>query len=142
MVGAATNGYFYDALGRRLAKAANGVATTFVHDGAQVIAEYEAPIYQSQDIGGPSLAGSFSDSTTGTITVAASGNDIWNNADQFRYAYFTLTGNGSIIAKVTTQTNTDQWAKAGVMLRDSLAAGAKHAFMMRTAGGPCWRLMV
>ena len=134
VVGAATNGYFYDALGRRLAKAANGLATTFVHDGAQVIAEYEAPIYQSQDIGGPSLVGSFSDSTTGTVTVAASGNDIWNNADQFRYAYFTLTGNGSIIAKVTTQTNTDQWAKAGVMLRDSLAADAKHAFMCITPG--------
>ena len=46
VVGAATNGYFYDALGRRLAKIANGVATAFVHDGAQVIAEYEAPVYQ------------------------------------------------------------------------------------------------
>ena len=134
VVGAATNGYVYDALGRRLAKAASGLATTFVHDGAQVIAEYEAPLYQSQDIGGPTLAGSFSDSTTGTITVAASGNDIWNNADQFRYAYFTLTGNGSIIARVTTQTNTDPWAKAGVMLRDSLAAGSKHAFMCITPG--------
>ena len=39
-------GYFYDALGRRLAKTANGVTTTFVHDGAQVIAEYEAPVFQ------------------------------------------------------------------------------------------------
>ena len=143
VVGAATNGYFYDALGRRLAKAANGLATTFVHDGAQVIDEYEAPTYQNgpasdghpiQEIGSPSLVGSFSDSGTGTITVAASGNDIWNNADQFRYAYFTLTGNGSIIARVTSQTNTDQWAKAGVMLRDSLAADAKHAFMCITPG--------
>ena len=36
------------------------MATTFVHDGAQVIAEYEAPIFQSQDIGGSTLGGSFS----------------------------------------------------------------------------------
>ena len=134
VVGAATNGYAYDALGRRLAKAAGGVVTTFVHDGAQVIAEYEAPVYQSADIGGPTLAGSFSDSGSGTITVSGSGADIWNNADQFRYAYFTLTGDGSITAQVTTQTNTDAWAKAGVMLRDSLAAGAKQASVFITPG--------
>ena len=52
------------------------MAVTFVHDGAQVIAQYEAPIFRSQDIGGLTLVGSFSGSGTGTITVAASGNDI------------------------------------------------------------------
>jgi hypothetical protein len=91
VVGAATSGYLYDALGRRLAKSAGGILTTFVHDGAQVIAEYEAPLYQSSDIGSPALAGSFSDPGTGTVTVSASGADIWNTSDQFRYAYFTLT---------------------------------------------------
>ncbi len=133
-VGAATSGYVYDALGRRLAKSAAGIVTTFVHDGAQVIAEYEAPLYQSSDIGSPTLAGSFSDPGTGTITVSASGADIWNTSDQFRYAYFTLKGDGSLTAKVTTQTNTDGWAKAGVMLRDSLAANAIHAFTCITPG--------
>lgn len=34
--------YRYDALGRRVQKIVMGVATTFVHDGAQVIREYEA----------------------------------------------------------------------------------------------------
>lgn len=133
-VGAATSGYVYDAIGRRLAKAAAGIVTTFVHDGAQVIAEYEAPLYQSSDIGSPTLAGSFSDPGTGTITVSASGADIWNSSDQFRYAYFTLKGDGSLTAKVTTQTNTDGWAKAGVMLRDSLAADAIHAMTCITPG--------
>jgi len=33
--------YKYDALGRRLQKTVGGVATTFVHDGDQVVAEYE-----------------------------------------------------------------------------------------------------
>jgi len=134
VVGAATNGYVYDALGRRLGKVANGTATTFVHDGAQVVAEYETPIYQSADIGSPALLGSCADSGSGTITVAASGTDIWGTSDQFRFAYFTLTGDGSIVAKVTSQTNTNMWAKAGVMLRDSLAANARHAFMCITPG--------
>jgi RHS repeat-associated protein len=134
VVGAATSGYLYDALGRRLAKSAGGILTTFVHDGAQVIAEYEAPLYQSSDIGSPALAGSFSDPGTGTVTVSASGADIWNTSDQFRYAYFTLTGDGSLTAKVTSQTNTDGWAKAGVMLRDSLAANAIHAMTCVTPG--------
>lgn len=133
-VGAASSTYVYDALGRRLAKTAAGIVTTFVHDGAQVIAEYEAPLYQSSDIGSPTLAGSFSDPGTGTVTVAASGTDIWNTSDQFRYAYFTLKGDGSLTAKVTSQTNTDGWAKAGVMLRDSLAADAVHAMTCITPG--------
>jgi RHS repeat-associated protein len=33
--------YRYDALGRRLQKTARGVTTTYVHDGPQVLAEYE-----------------------------------------------------------------------------------------------------
>jgi len=39
--GLAAATYKYDALGRRLQKSTGGVATTFVHDGDQVVAEYE-----------------------------------------------------------------------------------------------------
>ena len=40
-VNAANSTYVYDALGRRLAKTVAGVTTVFVHDGAQVISEFE-----------------------------------------------------------------------------------------------------
>jgi RHS repeat-associated protein len=130
VAGAAANGYAYDALGRRLAKVAGGKVTTFVHDGAQVIAEYETPIYQSADSGTPALAGSFSDPGTGTITLVAGGTDIWGTSDQFRYAYGKMTGNGTIVARVTGQTNTNAWAKAGLMFRESLSADARNAAVL------------
>jgi YD repeat-containing protein len=133
-VGAAVNTYAYDALGRRLQKTAGGLVTTFVHDGAQVVSEYVAPVYQSQDIGSPTIAGSFSDNGAGTVTLAGSGTDVWGTSDQFRFAYRSLTGDGSITALVATQTNTDPWAKAGVMIRGSLDPAAAHAFMAVTPG--------
>ena len=50
------------------------------------------------------------------FTVKGSGADIWGTSDQFRFVYQTLSGNGSITAKVTSQTNSNAWAKAGVMI--------------------------
>jgi hypothetical protein len=105
-----------------------------VHDGSQVVSEYVAPVYQSQDIGSPTIAGSFSDNGAGTVTLAGSGTDVWGTSDQFRFAYRSLTGDGSITALVATQTNTDPWAKAGVMIRGSLDPAAAHAFMAVTPG--------
>lgn len=39
--GSAIAGYYYDYAGRRIAKVAGGITTTYCYDGAQVIAEYE-----------------------------------------------------------------------------------------------------
>ena len=58
------------------------------------------------------------------------GADIWNNADEFRYAYKTLDGDGSMIARVVDKgTGSNEWAKGGVMIRQSIAAGSTHAYM-------------
>ena len=89
--------------------------------------------WQSQDIGAVGLTGSSSYSN-GTFTVAGSGADIFNSADAFRYVYQPFTGDGTIVAKVTGIQNTDPWAKVGVMMRETLDAGSKHAFMMLTSG--------
>jgi hypothetical protein len=59
--------------------------------------------------------------------MTAAGADIWTDADEFHYAFKTLTGAGSIIAKVISVEQTDDWAKAGVMIRDTLGAGSKFA---------------
>ena len=40
-VGSAIAGYYYDYAGRRIAKVADSVTTTYCYDGDQVIAEYE-----------------------------------------------------------------------------------------------------
>jgi regulation of enolase protein 1 (concanavalin A-like superfamily) len=75
---------------------------------------------------------SFLETAPGSITMSASGDDIGNNADQFRYAFRRLTGNGSITAKVESVGNTNGWAKAGVMIRESLDPGSKHASVVVT----------
>jgi regulation of enolase protein 1 (concanavalin A-like superfamily) len=85
----------------------------------------------TQNVGSPSIAGSASHSN-GTWTVAGSGADIWGTSDQFRFVYRTLSGNGTITARVVTQTNSNSWAKAGVMIRESLAANARHAMTIVT----------
>ena len=91
--------YAVDALGRRLAKTASGLVTTFVHDGAQVIDEYESPALASGTINAPTVPGYFSDNAAGTITLASGGTNISATGDQFRYAYTMLTGDGSITTR-------------------------------------------
>ena len=85
------------------------------------------------DIGSPGIAG-WASHSAGTFTVNGSGNDIWDGADSFHSVAQTLTGNGEIRARVTSQTNTDPWAKAGVMIRDGSGTGAVNAFVAVTPG--------
>jgi hypothetical protein len=77
--------------------------------------------------GNPASIGSFVEGPIGTYTMTASGTDIWNNADEFHYAFKTLAGVGSIQAQVLSLSNTDPWAKAGVMIRETLEPGSKFA---------------
>ena len=56
--------------------------------------------------------------------MRGSGSDIWERADGFRFVYRALTGDGTVEAQVASLQNTNGWAKAGVMIRESLAAGS------------------
>jgi len=78
---------------------------------------------------------SFAQSVPGTFMMSATGSDIWNLNDQCRFAYGRLTGDGSIVARVDSLVNTDEWAKAGVMIRSSLRADAANAYMYVTPVG-------
>jgi hypothetical protein len=77
--------------------------------------------------GNPPSVGSFVEGPVGTYTMTGSGTDIWNDADEFHYAFKTLAGAGSIQAQVLSVDNTDTWAKAGVMIRETLEPGSKFA---------------
>ena len=70
----------------------------------------------------------------GTITMSAAGTDIWGTADDFRYAFKTLTGDGSIVVKVESLVNTNVWAKAGVMIRQSLDEDSKFVYFIQSFG--------
>jgi hypothetical protein len=78
--------------------------------------------------------GSLVESPPGTYTMTGSGADITGQSDEFHYAYKMLNGAGTIIARVESQENTSGWAKAGVMIRDTLEAGSAHAMSFVTPG--------
>ena len=85
------------------------------------------------DVGAVGAPGSAS-AEGGVFTLRGSGADIWDAADEFRFAYRTLSGDGAITARVTSVGDTDPWAKAGVMFRDGLGASAAHAMTVLTPG--------
>ncbi|MGE5272146.1 MAG: PQQ-dependent sugar dehydrogenase, partial [Verrucomicrobiota bacterium] len=89
--------------------------------------------WANADVGAVGVAGSGS-IVSGTYTVKGSGSDIWNQADQFHFLYQPLSGDGQITARVMSVQNTSIWAKAGVMIRESLAADSTYADMVVTPG--------
>jgi hypothetical protein len=88
--------------------------------------------------GNPASVGSFVEGPVGTYTMTGSGADIWAiggvEADEFHYAFKTLSGTGSIVARVESVGNTNAWAKAGVMIRETLDPESAHAMMVVTPG--------
>ena len=84
---------------------------------------------------GPAATGSTTVDGPGAYTLKGAGSDIWNNSDQFQYAYMTLTGDGSITAKVESCEQKDVWSKGGVMIRQSAAADSTYVIEAYNAGG-------
>src|SRR5262249_33500008 len=92
------------------------------------------PPWGTQDIGPVGLTGSASYADP-TYTIAGAGADIWGSSDAFRFVYQPLAGDGTITARVTSELNTDTYAKAGVMMRESLDAGAADVILDVLPGG-------
>jgi regulation of enolase protein 1 (concanavalin A-like superfamily) len=89
--------------------------------------------WESSDIGSTGLAG-FATSVNGIFTVKGAGTDIWGTADEFRFAYRTLEGDGAIVARVSAIAGIEAWTKVGVMIRANDSAGAAHAAMLVSIG--------
>ena len=86
---------------------------------------------QEIDLGEPAIAGTTA-YVAGTYTIAAAGADIWDRADQFHFVYQPISGNVEIVARVVSLDYVDDWSKAGVMIRESLTASARHASVFLT----------
>jgi regulation of enolase protein 1 (concanavalin A-like superfamily) len=84
--------------------------------------------FSSQDIGNVGVSGNATLSGS-TWVVNGAGADVWDTADSFHFVYKALTGDGQLIARVATLTNTTSpFAKAGVMIRQTLDPGSPEAF--------------
>jgi hypothetical protein len=89
-------------------------------------------------IGFPPYVGGFTEEPAGTYTMTASGTDIWDASDQFHFAYKEVSGDATIQVQVLSVSHTDDWAKAGVMIRDSLDPNSAHAMMAITPANGVW----
>jgi hypothetical protein len=99
-----------------------------------------------QDIGAVGRPGSDTfNLATGVYTVTGSGADIWFAADAYRAVSRPAQGDLTLVARVDSQTNTDPWAKAGLMIREGTAANARFVGLFVTpANGVAlqWRTAV
>ena len=101
---------------------------------APSISSAPTALVPSVDIGAVGLAGSASESSTGTWTVSGSGYDIWGRNDQFHYANFVHSGDVTVTMFVENYDVEHYWAKAGLMIRDTLATNSMHYSLFMTGG--------
>ena len=104
--------------------------------------------------------------SNGVYTLSAVGADMWGNSDSMYYLYQTMGTNGQIVARVLGLQATNQFAKASVVLRETLGGLSRHAAMVykqtnlmafqwrdqngraarapssATAAGACWMKLV
>jgi len=102
-------------VGLAVDSANDGVLSTATFDNILVGGPIPSP-WISADVGAVAAAGS-AFYNAGTYTVSGSGADIWSTADEFRFVQQPVTGNFDLRARVVSQTNTNGYAKAGVMIR-------------------------
>ena len=68
----------------------------------------------------------------GGYIVAGGGNDIYNNADAFRFVYKEFTGAFDVRTRVESMNPIgagSTWAKAGLMVRETLAPGSRNVHL-------------
>ncbi len=69
---------------------------------------------------------------SGRYVVRGAGDDIEGLADSFHFVYQTARNDCRIQARVRSVGNTNEWAKAGVMIRQTLMPESPHAVMLLT----------
>ena len=93
------------------------------------------PPWSSDDVGAVGQPGDAIDEN-GTFTVSGAGADIWGDSDAFHFVSQPVSANVDIVARVRAEQNTHTFAKAGLMIRGSLAANSWHVILdVRPGGG-------
>ena len=89
--------------------------------------------WKARQLGRTPVPGDASHSA-GAYLIRSSGR-FTSAADNGNFAWQTLGGNGTIIARVSIPANGDAATRAGVMIRESLAPNARHAFLAVDGSG-------
>jgi hypothetical protein len=101
------------------------------------VTDLPAP-WQTVDVGSVGVVGSASMSN-GIYTVKGAGN-ISGLADNFRFVYQPLSGDGEIKVRLNSVETNGTTGRIGVMIRESLTSGSEYAFMGTSPDGRfCWQ---
>jgi M6 family metalloprotease-like protein len=120
-----------------------GLAVTSHVDGAIATARFDNLAVEaigpglpggwtSSDVGAVEMPGQAS-YDNGTFTVKGTGADIWGTADAFQFVYRRFAGDFDVRARVASLSGPHEWAKAGLMVRESLEPGSSHHFLLASA---------
>ena len=88
--------------------------------------------FSSRDIGLVGREGGSSNPESGLHVVQGSGYDIYGYNDGFHYLYVETSGDVTVTALVENFSASRNWAKTGIMFRDSLSAASSHYSMFLT----------
>ena len=105
---------------------------------AQIAAQYAAartpitPFPNFVNVGGNAIGTASYDSATDALTIVGGGNDIWDQTDEFTYAYGQKAGDFDVQVRVESLTLAANWTKAGIMIRESLAEDSRMVFLRTT----------
>jgi hypothetical protein len=112
-----------------------GLAVTSHDTGALNTSTFDHVVVASRgfslgsDIGDVGIAGEFHSLASERFAIQGGGGDIWGTADAFSYVYVSLLNDGQMIVKVDGLDNTNGFAKAGIMIRESLDPSAAHVLI-------------
>ncbi len=90
--------------------------------------------WKCKDIGQVSPGPGTQTMSKGTWAVTGGGGDIFGTSDSFHFVYQPLAADGSISARVASQTSTNTWAKGGLMMRLTTGAGSPYYAVFVTPG--------
>jgi regulation of enolase protein 1 (concanavalin A-like superfamily) len=89
--------------------------------------------WQNHDVGAASQTGAVV-YANGIYTVCGNGVGTGGTADIFQFLYQDTSGDCEIVARVNSMVHRGNATQAGIMIRESLDAGSKHACMYITIG--------
>ena len=107
-----------------------GLATTSAARTVTVAGQLP-PEWTATGVGSPVLAGS-AGASDGIFTVSGAGADIWDRHDEFMFVHQVMGDDVDVVARVASFEAAQDFAKAGVMIRESLASNAAHVSMFVT----------
>ncbi len=140
LTGGGTISATYRVVGNQYVMNSGAETVTFVEGG-----NLPAP-WKAADIGAVGTPGYAYQGPDADLFFGGAGSDIWGSSDSFGFVYAPISGDATIAADLCCESDTDPYAKFGVMLRQSLDPGSPDVildvkpdggveFMMRTAPG-------